>query len=239
MGFVAGKKSSTSVTLPSPPHQVADQLEQLYAKRTLTGEIEIFGPGGEKIPLGGSYGDLYLDRVISGLALPPSGGLANVVGPGVAYVNGARVASVGASITLSANSDNYIDFTSSGAFVVSPVAAAAAAPSVASDSIRLGYVTTNATTVTARVTAALDSLGNWMGNTMQMDACQLRRANNASLGGTVVSLSFPAGSVLLDNAHMYDSTLPTRITIQRAGLYKVSYSAVLGKGAIDSVRLRL
>lgn len=50
MGFVAGKKSSTSVTLPSPPHQVADQLEQLYAKRTLT--------GGNGILVGGRETDL-------------------------------------------------------------------------------------------------------------------------------------------------------------------------------------
>lgn len=49
MGFVPGKKSSTDVALPSPPHQVSEQLEQIYAKRTLTGEIEIFGPNGRRI----------------------------------------------------------------------------------------------------------------------------------------------------------------------------------------------
>ena len=204
----------------------------------ITGGIEL-SAGGEVIPVGGYYGDLYIDRVVSGLALPASGGLATTISPGVAYVNGARIATTGASVTLSASSDNYVDFTDAGTFVVSPVSVAAAAPAMAANSIRLGYVTTNATTVTARVTAALDSLGNWMGNTVQSDACQLRRYNNDTLGGAVVSLSFPAGNVMFDNAHMYDYTLPTRITIQRAGLYRVSYACVLASGSIDSVRIRL
>ena len=200
------------------------------AKTNLTGGIEL-SAGGEVIPVGGYYGDLYIDRVVSGLALPASGGLATTISPGVAYVNGARIATTGASVTLSASSDNYVDFTDAGTFVVSPVSVAAAAPAMAANSIRLGYVTTNATTVTARVTAALDSLGNWMGNTVQSDACQLRRYNNNTLGGAVVSLSFPAGNVMFDNAHMYDYTLPTRITIQRAGLYRVSYACVLASGS--------
>jgi hypothetical protein len=214
-----------------------------------TGGLEI-GPDGAAVPWsasmqamvsGGGFGylDRHCDAIVTGLSLPASGSTAlAAVTSGVAWITGLRTPMVGTLIALTASKDNYVDLHSDGYYTISPVTIAAAAPAIAANSLRLGYVTTGASTITSATTNAKDSLGNWMGNRVNVQTCILKRYINATLGAALFNLSFPAASEVLDNASMYASATPTRITIQATGLYRVAFDLSLSGGQVDSVRMK-
>ncbi len=205
----------------------------------VTGVIT-FQVGETEIPAPSHYSDFYVGAIVSGLALPTTGSLSNNIPSGVAYINDNRVPFAGQAITLPATKDTYIDISSSGVLTATSVTVGAAAPAIAANSLRVGYITTDATTVTGSTSNARDSLGNWMGNRVPARSCILRRYNNASLGGSVFSLSFTAGTEVIDNFTGHDGTgAPTRITIAKSGLYRVGFFASLASGTIDSVRLKV
>jgi hypothetical protein len=193
--------------------------------------------GGAVLPIVGNYSDFYIDAILSGMVLPSTGALANSITAGVAYITGQRRAFVGQSITLTTSSDNYVDAKKDGTYSVIPVAIAAAAPAIAVDSIRLGYITTGASTVTSATATGKDSLGNWMGNRVRARTCILGDANTQGLGaGTDTYVSFASASLeVLDNAIMHSATVNTsRITFNTAGMYRVTGWAgwATGNGAM-------
>lgn len=195
---------------------------------------------GQSMPAPDHWSDHYVNTVISGITLPTSGGLSNSITSGIAYVGDNRISYAGAAVVFPASKDSYVDIDSSGVVTVTSVALAAAAPALGVNSMRLGYVTTDASNVTGATTGAEDSLGNWMGNRVRAPSCILRRYNNASFGGSIFSLSFAAGTDLLDNFSGHDGAgNPTRITIQKSGLYAVRFAANLASGYVDAARLKV
>lgn len=204
----------------------------------LTGGIKFF-IGGEITPEPDHWSDHYMNCIVSGFSLPTSGPLASNLPPGVAYVGDYRAVFPGQAVTFQASKDSYIDLSDDGAITITPVANGAAAPAIAPNSMRVGYVTTDATTITGATTGAKDSLGNWMGNRVRAPSCILRRYNNASLGGAVVSLSFPSGTATLDNFYGHDSAAPTKITIAKSGLYRIAFCISTASGIVDAARLKI
>lgn len=93
------------------------------------------------------------DFVYSGASNTPAG--LNVTiddgggGDSVYAVNGYVFTKASAVVVLTANADNYVDITEGGTYTVTPVAIAAPAPAVASNSMRLYMFTTNLLNVTA------------------------------------------------------------------------------------------
>lgn len=200
----------------------------------ITGGIEISTPSGP-FPLAKLMlaDDLGLDRVVSGLALPAAGGFAQTVTQGIAVIAGYRIGSVGSPINLSASSNNYVDISASGAITISPVAVGAAAPNLAANCIRLGYVTTSVSAITTTVVTGKDSLGNPLRNTSAQPGCTLYGASTQAIAGATDTY-IPFGSAALelyDNARMHSAgTNPTRITINKSGFYMVSAGITWGAG---------
>ena len=186
-----------------------------------TGTALVSPSTGLPVSLGGtsSYADTFLDAVISGLVLPSTGTLGvAAITAGVAYASGARVATISTIPTLTASKDNYVDLSSLGVFTVSPVTIAASAPAVAANSIRLGYITTGASTITSATMTGKDTLGNWLRNTVKQPTCMLRY----SAGPISGTISFPANTEQFDNNQMHSGSVnPSRITISLPGLYLV------------------
>ena len=195
---------------------------------------------GTPVPLVGSYSDFYIDAINFGLVLPTSGSLSNNVTSGLVYIAGQRVAIPGSSVTLAASSDNYVDAKNDGTLTVTAVAVGAAAPAIPVNSIRLGYITTGAATITSATITGKDSLGNWLGNRVRARSCILGDANTQSFAaGVDTYVPFASSSLeVLDNAFMHSvSTNPSRITIQTAGLYEVNgfIGWATGSGAFSAV----
>jgi hypothetical protein len=200
-----------------------------------TGGVDVLRADGRELlnlsaaqALVSQYGisDEWVDHVSSGMVLPTSGPLVNNITAGVAYLQGAWVAFTGTTVTLTASRDNYIDALPDGTYSVQPVTNGGAAPAVAVNGLRLGYVVTGASTVSSATTTGRDSLGNWMGNRVRVPACYLGQANTQALtGGSVDNFISFASAALeqLDNAQMHSvTTNPTRLTAPRAGLYRVN-----------------
>lgn len=170
-------------------------------------------------------GDFVVDYIVSGL-LPPSGGAigAAALSAGVAYITGKRVTFDGALLALTATSDHYLDLDRDGQLTISVVTVGAGAPAKATNSIRLGRVTTNSTTVTARTIDAADSNGNWMGNYVGKPFCRLVNGSLVNYpSGRDGSLAFGASTTRYDNVGMHSETVNTsRITVPRSGLYHFS-----------------
>lgn len=184
--------------------------------------------------------DLVINYIVEGLALPTTGGLANNVTSGVAYLQGDRVEFPGQLITLAASSDNYIDALPTGLLQVSSVANGAGAPAVSVNGLRLGYVVTGASTVTSAVTTGKDSLGNWLGNRTKTPAVVLGGVTNQSAGaGVDASVNFGSpstfsayGPEILDNQGVHSVTTNShRIPILVTGAYRVGASVGLGASA--------
>ncbi len=102
--------------------------------------------------------DVFEDFVASGLVTPTSANLLAVTSAGTAYVNGQRVVkTVGDSDlthTYLATRDTYVDIDSAGVISRTAVVNGAAAPSLASGSLRLEKVVTDGTKVASVVSIA-------------------------------------------------------------------------------------
>lgn len=179
--------------------------------------------GGIDFPPEMAATDFLIDHVVSGLTLPASGtiGVASIAA-GVIYIVGKRATFAGAVLDLGATKDNYIDFGLTG-LTITQVAVGAGAPAVAVNSMRLGYLTTNATAVTARVIDAKDSNGNWMGNYIATpySRCVLTTSTYYPTGDR--ALPFGTGATKYDNDSLHsESVNNTRFTVTRNGAYLVS-----------------
>lgn len=168
-----------------------------------------------------------LNYVESGLLLPASGTLAAAaVTAGVGYVEACRVALPATAPGFTATRDNYVDLRRDGVLVVTPVTIAAAAPPIAANSMRLGFCTTDGTSVTSRTISAFDSLGNWMYNVSPMPGCKVARVASSGYGGAAIALPFPDANIF-DNASMHDPLLNnTRITFPSNGIYSIDCSLI-------------
>lgn len=189
----------------------------------VTGRIGISLPGESDWPVF-RQSDSGMDYVAYGLSMPTSGtiGIASIAA-GVAYISGYRVPHVGSVLDLTATSDNYIDLDYNGNIVVSAVAVAAGAPAIAASSIRLGYITTDASSVTGAVTGAKDSNGNWMGNVSAVPFCRLVNGTLGGSGTGEAACAYGSGTTKFDNSAMHSETVNTsRITATRAGVYAVT-----------------
>jgi len=184
----------------------------------------------------GSQADRGIDYIVSGLTLPASGtiGVASMTA-GVAYIGGHRRAVAGQVLSLTPSKDNYVDLTLNGTLIVTTVTLAAAAPALAVNSLRLGKVATDATSVTSRAVTGSDSLGNWMGNTVGIPY-----ARHVYSPGTVFTagdraLPFGSSSTVYDNVNMHsESVQNTRFTVPTSGLYYVQGVIIIASGATTS-----
>lgn len=111
---------------------------------------------GDKVRL--STGDLYNDFVTSGLVTPTGTGLTVTMSAGVAYVNGLRttktVGDTDLTYTYLATRDTYVDIDSNGIISRTAVVNGAARPALATGSLRLEKVVTDATKVASVVNLA-------------------------------------------------------------------------------------
>lgn len=173
--------------------------------------------------------DSMVDHIAYGLALPTSGTIGVAALPlGVAYVSGYRVANVGKVLALVASKDNYIDLDYQNNVVVSDVTIGAGAPAKAANSIRLGYITTGATTITTTVTGVKDSNGNWMGNRVDKAYARLLTPSAFMSGTGDQAVAFGASSTKFDNAAMHSETVNTsRTYIPSDGAYYVEGVVIL------------
>lgn len=197
--------------------------------------VEVRFIEGAAVP-GAGFSESYIDYVASGLVLPAAGPLNNNVTSGVAWVTGVRVEFSGQPVVLTASADNYIDALPNGTVTVQPVALAAAAPAVAVNGLRLGFVKTGPAGPTAIVSVTAtgkDSLGNWMRNTSRRLLCILGGANTTAItpGATNVMVPFDAASEQYDNASMHNGAAnQTRITAPASGWYTSWGSATWSSG---------
>ncbi|MBP8789315.1 MAG: hypothetical protein KBH41_17970 [Azonexus sp.] len=197
----------------------------------LSGVIKILMPDGTYVSIP-KQSDAGLDFVASGLTLPSSGtiGVASIAA-GVAYVSGYRITHAGSVLALGATKDNYIDLDYDGNIVVSQVTVAAGAPAVAANAIRLGKLTTDATSVTARSVRAKDSNGVWMFNDIQSPHSSSNAAGLLVPYGSDVPINFGASTTNFDNDNMHSETVnPNRFTAQRTGVYDINAGVVLPTG---------
>lgn len=170
-----------------------------------------------------------INYVESGLLPPASGTIAAaVLAAGVAYVEGNRVALAATPLVLTATRDNYIDLRRDGTLIITPVVVSAAAPAIPVNSMRLGFVTTDATNVTGRTFGAFDNAGNYMFNTARLPGCKLRHTNGggfSGFGGAAAPIEFLSADVF-DNANMHNPGFnPARIVFPSPGLYSIQASA--------------
>jgi hypothetical protein len=165
----------------------------------------------------------FLNYIQSGLVLPTSGTIASlpVMTAGVAYIEGVRVQRAATSLSLTAMRDNYIDITRNGLLSIQAVVIGSAAPAIPVNGMRIGFITTDATSVTSATTGTDDNAGNWMGNISAVPACKLIRASASGYAGAAVALPFPDADAF-DNALMHNpSTDNTRIIFPSNGTYFV------------------
>jgi hypothetical protein len=160
----------------------------------------------------------------TGFLLPTSGTIASLpaMTSGVAYVEGVKVSLSATPLDLTATRDNYIDIGRFGQVTITPVTVAGVAPAIPVNSMRVGFVTTNATNVTGATSNAFDNQGNWMGNTSSAPACRLRSNTLQGSGGAEISVAFPDPNVF-DNANLHDPvTNNSRVTFPGPGTYFLS-----------------
>lgn len=185
----------------------------------------------ELAAMGGLYNpaDGMIDHIASGLALPTSGtiGVAAMTA-GVAYVSGYRVANTGTVLALQESKDNYVDLDYQNNVVISAVTTGAGAPAKAANSIRLGYITTGATTITSATTNVKDSNGNWMGNRADKPYARSLTPGAFMSGTGDQPVAFGANSTKFDNASMHsETTNSSRFLIPADGVYDVQGIVIL------------
>ena len=238
-----GRLIMSAATFAATP--LATRLTWAYANvwdinGTFIGTVD--GAGNLSAASSGNFNsDTGLSFLASGFTLPTVGtNAAAAITSGVAYINLFRVVYPG-SVPGFANGDNYCDISDVGVLTVTTVTHLAAAPAVASNSIRIGYVYCTAGSVNSAVSGIKDSLGNWMGNRARNSACVLHAAPSLSIGNGVTRYSFNATNTtteVYDNDSMHAIGLnPSRITAARAGLYYVSGGFQWSSGTIQELRL--
>lgn len=164
-----------------------------------------------------------VDYVESGLLLPASGSLTPILPSGVTKIGGLRRFIAATPLVLTATRDNYVDVADSGQVTVTAVVVSAAAPALAANNVRLGFITTGASAITGATTTGKDSLGNWMRNLSGQPACNLGGASSQSFAAAAAVVAFPANREVFDNDRMHDGvTNNSRITISKAGLYNLA-----------------
>ena len=100
------------------------------------------------------WGEAFTEFVYTGLLPPTSASLVSVTTAGTAYIVNdtthkmTRVNKDATSNTYTASKDTYVDLSSNGTYTYSEVVTGGAEPAVATNSIRLAKVVTNATAVT-------------------------------------------------------------------------------------------
>lgn len=209
----------------------ADNLARVVTNPS-AGGIALVGPDGP-LALSGYHPDFNVDCIVSGMALPTTGGLANSITAGVAYITGYRRAFVGTNITLTPSSDNYIDAKPDGTYAVLPVANGAGAPAVTVNALRMGYVVTGASTVSSAVVTGKDSLGNWMGNRVSKATCILGGLTSQAItGNTNTQITFGTTALeIFDNQGVHRTSSNThRIPILQTGLYALEAFLSHGTG---------
>jgi hypothetical protein len=168
--------------------------------------------------------------VVSGLDLPASGSLTPAMAGGEAAIDGFRVLLAPTTLNLTASRDNYVDLSYNtsldAVLIVTPVVIAAAAPALGPRSMRLGFLRTDASTITARTTFAKDSLGNWMGNRSPLPITSLSSPVGQPLpstGGGITAIGFAGAAIVnIDNQFGHSLGQPTRIVVSQSGIYRLS-----------------
>lgn len=182
---------------------------------------------GSILTSGYSQSDSGVDYIAYGLLLPSSGSTIGVasISAGVAYVSGCRVPVSGAVLALTPSKDNYVDVGIDRTVVVTPVTIGSGAPARAANSIRIGYVRTDATTVSATPTTRVkDSNGIFMGNTSPKSYVRVANTTPYGSGGSGVEYDIPFGSstTLYDNDNLHSETVNNnRFTANSAGVYSI------------------
>ena len=88
----------------------------------------------------------FNDFVFTGLTIPTSASLSSTTASGTLYMNGVRVVKDATAHTYTASKHTYVDLSDNGTYTYSEVTINASAPAVATDSLRLARVSTDATT---------------------------------------------------------------------------------------------
>lgn len=209
------------------------QEDQVTAVQALVSPYGILTPDSSPILF---QGDRGIDYIISGLVLPATGtiGVAAITA-GVAYIGGMRRAIAGQVLSLTASKDNYVDLDISGNLVVTTVTLAAAAPALAVNSMRLGKVATDATSVTSRLVSGSDTLGNWLSNSVGIPYARHVFSPATVYTAGDRALPFGASSTAYDNVNMHsESVQNTRFTVPTGGLYYVQGVIIIASGATTS-----
>lgn len=184
-----------------------------------------------------------LPHVLIGLALPVTGSLSASISSGLARINSISYAVNATPIAFIASSDNYVDLSAAtGGYVVTAVAVSAASPALGANSLRLGYVRTNASAITSAVTSGKDSLNNWLRNYSRTPACVLFNEPTTQLftAGVAGYVSFPSATELFDNDYMHvGSPNDSIITIQREGVYQIAsgLNSIEGAGGLVALQV--
>ena len=109
------------------------------------------------------WNEAFNDFVYTGLTIPTSASLTSTTVAGTAYINGWRVVKDATAKTYTASKHTYVDLSDSGVYTYQAVTIGAAEPAVSLNSIRLGRVSTDSTTVLSvrddRVTGIQLSVG--------------------------------------------------------------------------------
>jgi len=91
----------------------------------------------------------FNDFVFRGLTIPTSASLSSTTASGIAYVNGSRVVKDSTAKEYTASKWTWVDLSSTGTYTYSEVAIGGSEPSVATNSIRLARVSSDATTISS------------------------------------------------------------------------------------------
>lgn len=94
--------------------------------------------------------DFTFNGIINGVNVAPGSGLNVNVSPGIAYLQGKRLTINAMSTTVPASQDIYIDLSNDGTTLyTNSVSIGGAKPPITANSIRIGMVTTNTTSITS------------------------------------------------------------------------------------------
>lgn len=112
------------------------------------------------------FDDSLPDFVATGLVPAQTSGLIGATSPGYAYIDGRLVYKAKVIKTYTASKDTYVDLpktakpTTNDDYTYTAVANGAAAPALATSSVRIAKVITSGAAITSVVSTGLDSLGN-------------------------------------------------------------------------------
>lgn len=184
-------------------------------------------------------GDRLIDHVVDGNLLPSSSGtLAGTITGGRSYVIGRRCVSGDIVKTFAATKDNWVDRNNKGLLVFpTPVTVGDPAPTLSANSIRLGRVRTNGSTILSAVTSGFDSLGNTIRNELAFPTASaaFSGASVTVANGGEFAIPFGSGTNVINNDLIHDeATNNTRFTFQRRRWYDFDANIRFGSNANGS-----